>query len=232
MDGSLKQIGMVIPKKWVPADEFNRRGELFGKIDSVSRDLRDTKKALRMLQDHHSKVKETEYNRALMTLKSQKKTALESGDAETVMRVDDQIMDMKAAQVIATTRERESAGQVDPRFLDWVSKNSWYAQDEEMKIFADEIGIAHSKSHPDKDAEDVLKYVDSRIRRAYPDKFTNPNRSKPNAVAGREAQAGNKAAKDDYQLSEDERKVMMTFVNEGIMTKDQYINDLKAIKGV
>ena len=39
--------------KWRPAKEFVERGELFGKIDSLGKELKDTKKALKMLQEHH-----------------------------------------------------------------------------------------------------------------------------------------------------------------------------------
>jgi hypothetical protein len=220
------------PKKWVPAEEYNRRGELFSKIDSLGKDLRDTKKALRMLQEHHSKVKETEYSRALSELRAAKKQAMETGDADAVMSADDQIMDMKAARLAEEQNQRHQATQLDPRFVSWIEKNPWYGQDAEMKSFADDVGIAHAKSHPEKSPDEVLKYVELRIKRSYPERFTNPNRNRPSAVAGREAQSGNKPARDDFALTEDERRVMMTFVNEGVMTKDQYIADLKAIKGV
>ena len=51
------------PEKWRPAKEFVERGELFGKIDTMGKELKETRKALKMLQEHHSKVKETEFKR-------------------------------------------------------------------------------------------------------------------------------------------------------------------------
>ena len=44
------------PNKWRPAKEFVERGELFTKIDSMGKELKETRKALKMLQDHHSNV--------------------------------------------------------------------------------------------------------------------------------------------------------------------------------
>ena len=41
------------PEKWRDAKEFVERGELYGKIDSVGRELKETRKALKMLQEHH-----------------------------------------------------------------------------------------------------------------------------------------------------------------------------------
>ena len=65
------------PEKWRPAKEFVERGELFGKIDHMGKELKETRKALKMLQEHHSKVKETEYNNALKELKALQKKHLE-----------------------------------------------------------------------------------------------------------------------------------------------------------
>lgn len=218
------------PKKWVPAEEYNRRGELFGKIDSMGKDLRDTKKALRMLQDHHSKVKETEYNRALASLRAAKKQALETGDVDMALEADDQLMDMKAAR-LAEAQQRDAPQELDPRFSAWVERNSWY-QDAELKEFADAVGLAHAKANPNKSPEDVLKYVEGRVKKSYSEKFTNPNRSRPSVVGGREVQAGGKLAKDEIILTDTERKAMNTFVSEGIMTKEQYIDDIKSMRGV
>ena len=65
------------PEKWRPAKEFVERGELFGKIDTLGKELKETKKALKMLQEHNSKVKETEFKRAVEELKSLQKKHLE-----------------------------------------------------------------------------------------------------------------------------------------------------------
>lgn len=219
------------PKKWVPADEFNRRGELFGKIDSLSHDLRETKKVLRLMQDHHAKVAEVEYERALKTLKEQKRRAMIEGDTDAVVDIDDRIIDMKAARKANEDAPQEQRQTVDPRFVQWTERNGWYNQDNELRAFADEVGLAHARANPDKAPEDVLKYVEQRVRRVYPDKFTNPNRSRPSAVAGREAQGGGGRKQDDFQLTEDERKVMNALVKEGVMTKDEYIADIKKVRG-
>jgi hypothetical protein len=218
------------PKKWVPAEEYNRRGELFGKIDSMGRDLRETKKALRLLQEHHSKVKETEYSRALASLKAAKKEALETGNVDAAIEADDQLLDIKAAR-LAEQQAAMAQPALDPRFKAWVDKNSWY-QDPELKEFADSVGLAHARANPEKSPDEVLKYVELRVKKTYSDKFTNPIRSRPSAVQGREVHPGGKLPKDDFVLSDTERKVMMTFVNEGVMTKEQYIEDLKSLRGV
>ena len=218
------------PKKWVDADEFLRRGELFDKIDVMGRELRETKKTLRMLQQHHDTVRETEFQRAIQELKLEKKQAYEEGDHEKVVELDDKLLDIRVEQKNEALQARQQSNQPDPRFVSWVNKNQWYAKDEELRTFSDEVGVAHARSHPDKDPDEVLKYVEERVRKAFPDKFNNLRRAAPGAVlAG--GKAGSSGKKEEYALSEDEHRVMMNFVRQGIMTKEKYIEDLKKIKG-
>ena len=86
------------PEQWRPAKEFLDRGELFKKIEDQNRTIKEFKRALDDLKQHHSKTRETEYARALQALKAQKKTALEEGDADTVIKLDDQIDLVKEEQ--------------------------------------------------------------------------------------------------------------------------------------
>src|ERR1700744_3154427 len=78
-------------ERWVDAGEFLRRGELFRKIESQSKELKDVRKALAELAKHNSKIREVEYARAIEGLKAQKKEALSKGDADRVVDIDDKI---------------------------------------------------------------------------------------------------------------------------------------------
>ena len=84
--------------KWRDAKEFVERGELYSKIDTMGRDLKDTKKALKMLQEHHSKLKEVEYNKAVQELKAAQKKNLETGDADAYLETTELLTDLKAEQ--------------------------------------------------------------------------------------------------------------------------------------
>lgn len=219
------------PGKWRPAREFVERGELFGKIDTMGRELKETRKALKMLQEHHTKVKETEYNRALVELKALQKRHLEEGNADEYLQTTELLHDLKTeqkARQVAAEMVPQPQG-VDPRFTSWVDRNKWYANDADMRQFADSLGLGYSKANPGVDPEEVLDYVATQVKLRYKDKFENPNRNKPSAVEGRSTPTGSK--KDSVELSEDERKVMNTFVRQGIMTKEEYIAQVKAMRG-
>ena len=214
--------------KWVPANEFLRRGELFGKIDNLNRDLKDTRKALKALQEHHLRVQQSEYAHALQTLRDEKKAAYESGDADAVVEADERLAAERERQLVERRNAQQVAAAPDPRFVAWVNENKWYVEDPELKVFADDVGMAHARANPDADPSEVLVYVKGRVKKAYPDKFVNPNRAKPNAVEGTGAPA---ARVKEYELNEEERRVMQTFIRSGVMTKDEYIKELRKVKG-
>jgi hypothetical protein len=218
-------------KEFISAEEFIRRGELFSKIDVIGKELKNTKQALKMLQEHHGKVRETEFNRALTYLKAQKKEALLEGDADRIIDIDDQIAEVKAQRQVEERQEKQQVTQPDPRFVSWVEKNAWYAQDIELKTFADEVGLARQRSHPEEDPSDILKYVGERVRKAYPEKFTNPNRTRPAAVEGRATPKGAARSQDDFEMSDEEKRVMNTFIRQGVMTAEEYKAELKRVRG-
>lgn len=216
------------PNKWRPAKEFVERGELFGKIDSLGKELKETRKALKMLQDHHSKVKETEFTRAVNELKGLQKKHLEDGNSDEYLKTTELLTDLKAEQKAREVISQQTQNQIDPRFTAWQEQNAWYGKDNEMRQFADTLGLGYAQANPGLDPDDVLEYVTNQVKKTFKDRFENPNRTKPSAVEG-----GSNApkAKDDVQLTDDERRVMNTFVRQGVMTKEDYIAQVKAMRG-
>lgn len=215
--------------KWRSAKEFVERGELYSKIDTMGRDLKDTKKALKMLQEHHSKLKEVEYNKALTELKAAQKKNLESGDADAYLETTELLTDLKAEQKAREVYQEQMPEQVDPRFTAWVEKNKWYAQEPAMKKHADLIGEVYARQNPDLEPVDVLSYVTKEIKEKFKDKFVNPNRNKQ-TVEGRGTSAP--ASKGKIELSPEEVKIMNTFIRTGTMTKERYLEELKSMRGI
>lgn len=216
------------PSKWRPAKEFVERGELFGKIDSLGKELKETRKALKMLQDHHSKVKETEFNRAVNELKGLQKKHLEEGNSDEYIKTTELLTDLKAEQKAREVMSQQAQPAVDPRFTAWQERNAWYAKDTEMRQFADTLGLGYAQANPGLDPDEVLEYVTNQVKKTFKDRFENPNRTKPSAVEG---SSNAQPKKDDVQLTDDERRVMNTFVRQGIMTKEEYIAQVKAMRG-
>lgn len=221
--------------KWKEPKEFVERGELFGKIDSVSKELKETRKALKMLQEHHTKVKETEYKRAVDELKALQKRHLEEGNSDGYLETTELLTDLKAEQKSREVYAENAPATPDPRFVSWVNANSWYSKDAELREYADVVGMGYANKNPNLDPEEVLQYVTAQVKARFKDKFVNPNRSKPSAVEG--ANTSQAANKNSFELSDDERRVMNSFMRAGVigpngMTKEDYISQVKATRGV
>lgn len=219
--------------KWRSAEDFLDRGEFFQKIDELNRRNRSVETALLETKQHLKRVRETEFKRALQTLKNEKKEALDVGDTERVVELDEEIAQTK--NIAAHELRQMDAAPVqeappNPHFVQWVNQNGWYQSDRVMKAAADTIAdelVYNGERNPTK----VLAEVRKRIEKEFPHKFTNPNRSKPGTVeAGGRASSGSRS--DSFQLTAEETQVMYKLVKHKVMTKEEYIADIKASRGV
>jgi len=215
--------------KWVDAAEFLRRGELFKKIEVQNRELKDVKRALMDMKKLHADVREVEYQRALETLRAQKKSALEEGDADAVIAADDRIDLIKEQQRQLKTEPEPSieAGEQHPIFVEWTARNSWYTSSTPMKAFADALGaeLARDGLTPPQ----VLKKVEEEVRKEFPNKFRNPRQDRPSGVES-STPRGKTTAK--FDLTPDERRIMNNLVRQNVLTEEKYIADLKKVKGL
>lgn len=216
---------------FIPADEFVRRKPLFDKIEHQSKEIKSVRKALDALKEHYTKVQETEYRRALKALKSERRDALASGDADKFEQLDDEIKNVeeqakKLKEEDIAPVEQESS--VHPEFAAWTNRNPWYGSVKYMKEYADDVGtkLAAQGMPP----AEVLKAVEAAVKKEFPHKFRNPNKdSAPHAEASSSSQKSKGSA---FELTEQERNIMNTLVRSGTMTKEQYIKDLKKAKGL
>lgn len=217
------------PDEWRPAKEFIDRGELFKKIEDQNRTIKQFKATLEAMGKHHAQVREVEYKRALETLKAQKKEALTEGDADAVIDIDEKIALVREEQRELKETPQVQAEPVGNPVLDrWQDKNAWYGSDKAMTAFTDALGRElHAKGLS---LTDALSEIDKQVRTEFAHKFRNPNKDKPGMVESSSNRGGKNA--EVFELSDEERQVMHKLVKSGILTKEKYIEDLKAIKGM
>lgn len=224
------------PDEWRDAKEFVDRKPLYEKIDHQNREIKEMRKAINALQGHYQKVRETEYARAMEDLRTEYKKALREGDEDKIIEAQEKMADVKAEQKaaeIAAKQAQKTAPNLSPEFVKWVESNSWYGQDQEMRILADQIGVSFVRSNPEKTAQDMLNYVSKRMRNLYPEKFRNLNRDKESLVdTGSSGSKKLVTKKDDFTLTDEEVTVMKALVRQGVMTEEEYKQDIKKIRKV
>lgn len=219
------------PAKWVSAETFVAKGELISRIEALGKKLKESERTMNMLKEHHAKVKDSEFKRAVDYLKSQKKLAYENGDVDKILEIDDKIAEVRDTQKAQKAQEQaEVSNEPHPDFTSWVSENKWYEKNSEMRADADTFGEAYARNNPSKTPQEVLEYVTKKIKKAYPEEFENPNRNRPSGVEGGGGTRQG-VSRDTFTLTAEETQVMNTFVRNGVMSKEEYISQVKAMRG-
>lgn len=224
--------------EFIPADEFVRRKPLFDKIESQKRfydeKIRGVEQTLNQLTQHHAKVKETEYQRALKELRFQKRTAMKEGDTVVALELEDKMDELTETHqesVKEAVQEIKQSTSPTPEFLFWVKSNDWYMKDSDMHDFADGVAASFVQrsrlSGQSIDEQEVFSHVLDKVRRAYPEKFENPNRNLPGKVNS--GNVSGKTKKSDFKLTDEQEEVARNFAKNGVMTKEQYVKELEGM---
>lgn len=220
-------------KEFISAGEFLRRGELFDKIRGLKNEIDHLKTDLNVVVQHHTQVKETEFKRALEYLKSEKKTALNEGDHDRVIEIDDQIAEVREAQKLSVTTQTNDNPQIkamQETFVDWVDNNGWYNQDEELHDYADSVGLRLRRTHPEWSYETVLAEVAKKTKERFPENFgTRKAVPPPPDSSGNGERVRNKGKLRVSDLTPDQKRAMEVFVKRiPGFTQEKYLEELSA----
>lgn len=215
---------------FIDARTFVRNKSLFDKIEGLAKRVKDQDRTIGMLKEHHSKVEEATRKQVIEELKKAKKQAYADGDVDQAIEIDDEISKQRALEIYEKGQAKQKQP-LHPEFVAWVEKNSWYASDATLRGEADALGIAYKTQNPDKTPAEVLSYVTTKIKRANPEKFSNQERNKPSMVEGATQRTPSSSKGSSFQLTEEEEKVCKTFVRNGVMSREDYIKEIKKVRG-
>lgn len=217
---------------FIDAKEFVRRQPLFDKISQQSQQLRKVHDSLTQFKQHYTQVEQAAYDRAIKALKAEQKEALKDGDVDRYMELQDDIeaqKDQVQALKEKAIEEPVQTGEAHPEFQAWQARNPWYNQTGYMKAFADDHGLKLARQGVA--PADVLKAVEKAVREEFPNRFRNPNKENAPQLESSGKGSGRSGGGKEYSLNDQERKIMNTLVSSGAMTKEQYIADLRKVKG-
>lgn len=236
-----KELWAGAETDFIDAAEFVRRKPLFDKIESqkqfYDKKIRDVELTLNELAQHHAKVKEIEYQRALKELRLQKREAMKEGDTVAALDYEDRMEALEESHKeelkelpVVSPKETPS---VSPDYLVWVKENEWYLKDQEMHDFAEGVALSfvqreRTKGNMYLTDNDVYKHVSVQVKKAFPEKFENPNRAQANRVVSGDTNGQNKKAV--FHMTEEQEQIARDFERRGIMTREQYSKELKEMQ--
>jgi hypothetical protein len=217
--------------KWRTAEDFVDRSELFGKIEQQRKQIQNLHKTQQAFSQHLETSRRAGFETAMKQLREERRAALQEGDPDAILATEDKmrILEREVIQAQQQANIEQATPEVPQEFTEWSNRNTWYnPSNEAMVAYADSLGkkFAHRVQAGELTPGQVLQEVEAAVRKEFPQKFTNPNRSKPSAV---ESGSTRPSRREDFPLTDGERRTMDKLVRSGALTKEQYIADLKAI---
>lgn len=215
------------PEKWVSDEIFVARAPLIERIERQSRELKQVKAVLDDLTKHHKRVAESEYNRALNTLKSQRKAALEQEDFKAAEELRDQMDELREAKAAQpeVPQVTDNRAEIQAVYNSWVVKNQWYTTDPALAKKADTLGAGYAAQGLS--MEEVLTNVTDDIKKLFPEKFQTKRASAPTVESGTQRKS---SGKSDLVLTAEERRAMNRFVQQGVMTEKEYLDEIRTMR--
>lgn len=221
------------PEDWRDANEFLRRGreingylrkdldKLQGQLQTRDRELAEIRDAMEEFRKFHNETEARAYQRAITDLKKEKVAAIEQGDGERVIEIDDEIDKIKEAQ---RKPEPKATQSVDTGWTQWTQKNQWYGKDEVLTALANGFAEKVKAENPDLVGAPFLDKVADLVKQTMPDKFENPNRQHSAVSGSGTSGSGTGKKKKTYDdLPADAKAACDKFVKQGWMTKEQYV---------
>ena len=227
------------PDKWVDAETFVQRGNKSGPIlkernEHLIQEIQTLKsefakhkevtEQFKKFQAEQSERKVNEYKAQIAELRAQKSEAIRNGDGDAVNDIDDRIDTLKERSkeaVVEPPKQAEVAPHQD--FASWKSENDWFEKDTAMAAYATELAKGLRAKGDTSEGRVFFDKVKEVMRKDFPNKFGNPNRSKPSAVETGNTSTYKGKTFDD--IPADERKTIRTFISQGL-----YKNEAEAIK--
>ena len=216
--------------RWVDAETFVKKGKEINALlrkdnEFLKREVSEMKSTMMEFKKFHADTEKRAYDRAMLDLRDQKKEAINTGDGDKVLQIDDAIDELKQARAIEKVEVRPS-NQPDPTFVQWNEDNPWFGKDTELTEEANLIGEVIKRKQPTLIGEAFLDEVTKRVKKAYPEKFTNTNRARPSPVEGTTAPKSNqKGGKGYNDLPPEAKQACQKFEKQGLITREAYLKE-------
>lgn len=215
------------PADWVSAREFLARQSFFDKIKSQSNEIRNLRDDIKQMSQHFSQMKDVEYKRALAELKTERREAIASGDTAKAESVSDQITDIETTRK-AVPAQPSNYGAAE--FESFKARNGWYNSDQDLTKRANAIGVGYAQMNPGASPAQVLEYVEESMRASIQPKRTIAPAS-PETGGSKTPIRGKGGKLTEGDLTPMQVRMMNTFVQRGVLTKEKYLESLTTAEG-
>ena len=220
--------------------------------ESMKNHNKDLKKQLNNLQgsvdalkEHNERVYKADVKRMeseIAQLKKQRREAIELADVTKVEELDNQISGIQSD--ITDIKSQDTKPSQNPSndvYNEWVKDNQWYVTDDDMAKYADTVAKQYGGAPLDR----IFKLVTNKVKEVFPEKFEQQKKQETNneitktetklPIGPKSPVEGNTNIKQTNTFTKDDltpeqMQIMRQFVQGGIMTEQQYINDIAKMR--
>ena len=226
-------------RRFIGAEEFLERGELFGKIESQKSEINQLKKVVKEFGEHLQKSQAATYQNTLMDLDRQRQEAVKAGNHAKFIAAEQQMLaEQQRLQQMAFQPEPEpipQQPQVSADAAAFVERNKrWFNTSPEN---ADKISIAsqaeeYFKSiNPGAKEKDIFSFVEQEVHRYFPE-LENKKRYEPAPVATKTQSVGGNKTNLSSRLSPQQKHMAAELVKMGAFkSSEEYAKQLE-LQGV
>lgn len=230
------------PDDWISAKEFNFRGELFGRIAKDRHEIKETREAMKKLFEHNRKLFDAGYKKAIEEVREKRIQALEEGDHRKVDALDQELGELRESRDTAIREFEKEAMPPQPNiqnqiaFEQWTTVNSWYTSDPILASEADNIArqMVESAQRAGRPVEynKLLVEVAKQVKTKHPEKFGRTKESSPVDGGSKEVRVSSaKSGRNTLDsLPAADREIAKTFIEQGILTEEEYVKQWKAAR--
>lgn len=195
-------------------------------LDAAKSDLNELKLTTKGFAEEFAKMKDNAYKRAIAELKSEKREATKEDNLDLVDDLDERIDALKAEQAKVVAKPQANAEkQPDLReFNEWHAENKWYDAKTETEMFdmAEAVAGRLSRENSNLTGRAFMDKVTEIVKGKFPEKFENPKRkSAPHEGGGPRGES--KGGHGYSALPPDAKKKCDSYVKQGLMTKEAYV---------
>jgi len=233
---------------WVNAETFVKRGreilpivrknneKLLKELNEAKKDAQEAKlaaKEFQKFQQEQYERKARELQAQLDALKQAKKEAINSGDGERAVELDDlsdalkeEIRETKEQAKVKPVEVLDTPPAPDVNLQNWLDKNDWFGTDKRTTGIANGLAEAIRIESPHLQGQAFLDQLDKELAEVLPAKFGKQKKSNPMDTGNTTSTTTNRPVKGKrtYEsLPSDAKAACDRFVKQKLMTREEYI---------
>jgi hypothetical protein len=215
----------------IGAQEFINRKPLFDKIKAQNRELKEVKKLVEGMANTYKSMSDAQYRKGIADAAQKMKDAEDAYDVKAFKEASNEKAALETAQAATVT----AIPAADQSLIDaFCEKNTWFDTNKIMRTDALDYREKFVKRNPDASTQEVLEYVETKMKKDYPESFEPaPNTRRPAVSAVEGASTASHADplnKLKASMSAEEKRIMGMFTKNGNMTEKEYLESYSQVR--